>query len=155
MTSVTRRPALAFGISAMAVIAACLVVLRSQMFAAHPDVAAWGMTFDLTITIPLLYWFFVVRAGRASAITIAPVFVLCTLIAAAIIPRAQQHFVRDLGRFAVPLAEIALIGVVVHRLRKGRIDSRVVEIVRSELLMLYYAFAGWRKKPAAVDGRAI
>lgn len=67
MRSLSRHPALCFAISATAILAACLLVLRSQLFATHPDVAAWGITFDLTVSIPLLYWFFVVRSGKRSA----------------------------------------------------------------------------------------
>lgn len=142
----------------------CAVLLRTRLFAMHPDVAAWGITFDLTITIPLLYWFFVVRAGKASALTLAPVFVICTLIASTLIPRGQQQFARDLGRFAVPVAEIVLVGAVLHRIRRARGknairelfgESRAAEIVESELTILYYAFFGWRKKPEEVAGRAI
>ena len=148
-----------FLLSAAFVFAICTLLVRSQAFARNPDVAAWGITFDLTITVPLLYWFFVVRTKKAPAITLAPVFVLCTFAAMALLPRGQQQFVRDLGRFAVPLAEIAVVAGIVHRIRRGRgtnaIENRVFDVVESELLMVVYAFAGWRMKPAAVEGRAI
>lgn len=148
-----------FLLSAGFVFAVCALLVRSQAFARNPDIAAWGITFDLTITVPLLYWFFVVRTKKAPAITLAPVFVICTLAATALVPRAQQQFVRDLGRFAVPLAEIAVAAAIVHRIRRGRgwnpIENRVFDIVESELTMVFYAVAGWRMKPAAVEGRAI
>jgi hypothetical protein len=145
-----------FLLSAGFVFAICALLLRSQAFARNPDVAAWGITFDLTITIPLLYWLFVVRAGKAPAITLAPLFVLCTFAASALVP---NPFVRDLARFAVPLAELAVIAAIVHRIRRGRgtnpLENRVFDIIESEVMMVVYAFAGWRMKPAEVEGRAI
>lgn len=148
-TSILRAP---FLLSATLVFAICALLLRSQAFARNPDVAAWGITFDLTITVPLLYWFFVVRTKKAAVMTLAPLFVICTLAATAIVP---SPFARDLGRFAVPLAELVLVGAVVHRIRRARGenavravlgDGRVADVVESELLMLYFAFLGWRKK---------
>src|ERR1051326_5280578 len=81
-TSLLRRPSARFVLSALLVLTACVVVLRSRAFAADPDVRAWGVTFDLTITIPLLYWLFVVRPRHAGALTLASVFIACTMVAA-------------------------------------------------------------------------
>jgi hypothetical protein len=67
---VRRHPAAFFAISALAVLTACVAILRSAAFVRNPDVAAWGVTFDLTISLPLLYWFFVVRTGKAQALTL-------------------------------------------------------------------------------------
>lgn len=159
-----RAPSLRFLLSASFVVALCALLVRSQLFAMNPDVAAWGITFDLTITVPLLYWFFVVRTGKAPALTLAPVFVVATLAAALVVPRAHQQFLRELGRIAVPLAEVALLGAVAWRLRRVRGknairellgDTRVAEVVESEVLMLRYAFTGWRSEPEAVEGRPI
>ena len=157
-----RAPSVRFFLSASFVVAACALLVRSQLFATNPEVAAWGITFDLTITVPLLYWFFVVRAGKAPALTLAPVFVVSTFAAALLMPRAHQQFLRDLGRIAVPLAELALLAAVAWRLRRARGkhairellgDTRVADIVESELLMLRYAFLGWRSEPEPVEGR--
>src|SRR6476619_1468607 len=85
-TSLLRRPAAHFALAALFVMTACIVVLRSRAFAASPAVAAWGVTFDLTLTIPLLSWFFVVRRKLAGPLTLATLFVVCTMVAAALIP---------------------------------------------------------------------
>jgi hypothetical protein len=122
------------------------------------------VTFDLTISIPLLYWLFVVRDGKAPAITLAPLFVLCTFVATAMVPRPQQQFLTDLRRVAVPLAALATVTVMVHRLRASRGrnairtllgDSRVAAVVESEIAIVSYAVGGWRMKPEPVEGRAI
>lgn len=140
-----RRPAALFAISALALIVACVAIVRSSAFAANADIAAWGITFDLAITLPLLYWFFVVRADLAKPITVAPVFIAGTLLAVLLIPTPQQQFVQQLRWIVVPVAEVLAVVGLVRGLRSG--NSRRVEFLRAEALMFFYAFTGWTKKP--------
>lgn len=151
-TSLLRRPAAHFALAALFVMTACLVVLRSRAFAANPDVAAWGVTFDLTITIPLLYWFFVVRRKHAGPLTLATLFVVCTIVASALIPRPQQFFLHDL-KYLVAALEVVLITTAVRRLGRG--EGRMASLLLSEAAMMQYALTGWWRKPERVDGRAI
>ncbi len=151
-TSLLRRPAAHFALAALFVMAACIVVLRSRAFAANPDVAAWGVTFDLTITIPLLYWFFVVRRKLAGPLTLATLFVVCTMVAAALIPRPQQFFLHDL-KYLVAALEVVLITTAVRRIGKG--EGRMASMLLSEAAIMQYALTGWWREPERVDGRAI
>src|SRR6476619_5286423 len=91
-----RSPAALFTLIAISIAICEVAIVRSALFARNRDIAAWGVTFDLTITIPLLYWFVVVRPGHARAITLAPLFVLCTSAAAVILPRGDQAFLHQL-----------------------------------------------------------
>ncbi|HUR79373.1 MAG TPA: hypothetical protein VM733_01310 [Thermoanaerobaculia bacterium] len=172
-----RRHASAFfAASALAVIGACVTILRSSAFARNPDVAAWGITFDLTITLPLLYWFFVVRIGKARPLTIAPVFLAGSSLAAFLLPAAQQQFVRELGRFAGPVAEVLLIGALIRRIVIARRNAqsssdpyeriaaaartlagegRIADVIASEVSMFCYAIFGWRMKPSETRGRVL
>lgn len=161
--------------SALLVIGACFLVLRSQAFAERPDVLAWAVTFDLTLTVPLLYWLLVVRTGRARAMTVVPVFLVAMMLAAALVPRPQQAFLADLQMLAIPL-ELLVAGAIVQRIRRAarerststdpyvRIgnaarvlfgEGRVAEIVASEITILYYALFTWRRQPEATRGRVI
>jgi hypothetical protein len=158
-----RTPAL-FAVFALTLIAACAAIVRSRAFAESPDVAAWGITFDLTITIPLLYWFFVVRTGKARPITLGPVFVGGSMLAAALLPASQQQFLRQLA----PVAELVLLAALVRRIviaRRTRSTSsdpyeriaaaaralagegRVAEAIGSEVAVSFYALFAWRMKP--------
>ena len=166
--SLSRRPAALFGASAVLVVGICIAVLRSRAFAANPDLAAWGITFDLTISLPLLYWFFVVRGGKARPLTIVPVFLLGTMLATALIPHAQQAFLRQLGRVVVPVAELLLVTALVGRIIAARREPNpssdpydriakaantlagegvMANVITSEAAMFYYAFFGWRRQP--------
>jgi len=147
VTILFRRPAARFALAALVVLSACVLILRSRAFAADPDVRAWGVTFDLTITIPLLYWFFVVRPRRASPLTLASVFIVCTMAAALLVPRSQQFFLHDL-KYLVAALEVVLIATAMRR-------PRLAALITSEATILYYALFTWRKAPEHVDGRAV
>lgn len=169
MRALSRPTHAAFFCSAtLAILGACFAVRYTGMFASNPDVAAWGITFDLTISVPFFYWFFLVRTGRVRPLTIGPVFLLGTVAATALLPGMQQEFARQLARVIVPAAEVFLVFTLVRRLvvlkrqRGGSSDpyerisaaartlvgeGRVVELVASEVTMVYYAFFGWRQRP--------
>lgn len=150
MRSVLRPNTALFALASTAIVAFAIAFFRSATYAAHPDVVAWGLTFDLTLTIPMAYWLLFVRSGRARAITVAPVFVLCAAVASRIVPADQQHFLHQLGWIGAPL-DVLSIWLVARRLAHGSgIGSGVIErIVVSEVTMLRYSIFGWRKKAPA------
>src|ERR1051326_4042999 len=89
-----RNPASRFTLAAIAIVAIEIAIVHSQRFLANVDVASWAVTFDLAITIPALYYVFVIRSGRARALSIAPVFVVCAFVEAMIVPRDHQQIGR-------------------------------------------------------------
>jgi len=139
------------------------IVARTQLFAAHPDLLGWAFTCDLTISLPVLWWWFAVRPGRVPAVTLVPLFVAGVAAAARIIPPAQHAFVDQLRFIAAPL-DLVTIALVVRRVARirhvegsgdplERIEracaevfgsGRVARIVAFEIAMLYYALC-WRK----------
>jgi len=144
--TVIRRPLPLFTAAASFVAIACVTLVRTRAFARNPDVVAWGVTFDLTLTIPLLYYIFVVRRGAARPITIAPVFAIGATIAALALPRANQQFLHDL-RFLVAPLEVVTIVLVIRRIRSGKApDNIAFAFVATELSILKYAFAGWHNR---------
>lgn len=174
-TPALRSPAALFTLSASAVVAVALVLVRTQLFALHADVASWGLTFDLTITIPLLYYVFVIRSGKAKPITIAPLFVVCTSIAALILPRGQQAFLHQLKFVAAPL-DIVTIVLIARRIAAMRragtapdnvydrisrashaiFGNRVADFVTAEVTLIYYSLFAWRAQPrVSADATAI
>jgi len=155
--SVLRTPSFRFLLSSLIVVTACVAVIRTNAASTNGAIAAWGATFDLTITIPIFYWFFVVRTGKARPLSIAPVFIAGTLLATFLIPRPEQHFLSELRTILGPAAELLLAGAFVRRAvrlrREGANiaqaltgDGRFGSLVASEALMFYYALFCWRKK---------
>lgn len=141
-----------FSLGAVSILLIAITAVRTALFAMHPDVLAWGLTFDLTLTIPLLHYLLVVRPGYARASSTAIVFIVCWMIATRIIPSSQHDFLRDLGaitfaleamlvilviRRVVALRREPLQGDVVARIERASIaffsESRVAKIVASEI----------------------
>jgi hypothetical protein len=152
VTSTATRPRL-FALAALGIVSVCVLITRSALFARNADVAAWGVTFDLTLTIPLVYWAIVVRTGNAKPITIAPVFVAGMTVAALVVPRGQQQFLHDLRFISVPLELVTLALVGRRVLRGGNVfgGGRLAAIVNSEVAILGYALFAWRTPSRRVD----
>lgn len=145
-------PTRLFALIALTIVTICVVISRTT---SHADIAAWGVTFDLTLTIPLVWYFVVVRSGAARPMTLAPVFVVCMMLAALVVPRGQQQFLHDLRYLSAPLEIVTLI-FLGRRLAKVRDvesatramfgNSRMADFVASEVSILWYALFCWRKK---------
>jgi hypothetical protein len=156
-----RSPAALFTLIAISIAICEIAIVRSTVYARNHDIGAWGVTFDLTITIPLLYWFLLVRTGRARAITVAPLFVVCTSIAGIVVPRIDQAFLHQLRWIAAPL-EIVTVGLLVVSMGRRRLaganliqesataplrDRIIMAILMSEVAILHYALFAWRAEP--------
>jgi hypothetical protein len=144
-----------FPLLALSLATICVVIARSQLFLRNPDVAAWGVTFDLTLTI---------RPGYAKPLTIAPLFVAGVTLATLAIPRGHHQFVEQLRFVSAPLelVTLVLIGRRIARMRVAgtvqgdtyaRIDaatravlgdSKVATFVAMEVTIVYYSLFAWR-----------
>lgn len=176
MSTATGRPLrrATFPLLALSVATICVIIARSQLFLRNPDVAAWGVTFDLTLTIPILYWFFVVRPGHAKPLTIAPLFVAGVTLASLAIPRGHHQFVDQLRFVSAPL-ELVTIFLIVRRIARMRAagavegdtyaridaaaravlgDTKVSTFVAMEVTIVYYSLFAWRT-PAPESERTI
>lgn len=166
-TSAATRPTVPFGwlflTGSMAVCAVSYVALLQPTDRA---VLELGVTLDLTLLIPTLYWFLVVRGKGWPLIGILPVFLASLVLASFILPDSRQGALQVMKYLAVP-AELTLVGILIHRARKavhiGRAgacaypserirhavdemvpNDRVAAIIGFEVSMLWYALLSWR-----------
>jgi len=166
------RPRTAAVAALMAMLAAvCIVMARSHLFQRNPDMVAWGVTFDLTISIPLLYWFLAIRPGHAKPLTIAPLFVAGVTLARLVIPSGHHQFLQQLRFVSAPLeiVTLVLIGRRILRMRNtGAVqadvyakidaaaravlgDGRLATFVSMEVTIVYYSLFAWRTPDPAGD----
>ncbi len=147
ITSVRRS---VFAFVALSIVAFAAVVFRSAAYARHPDVLAWAFTFDLTLTIPLLYYALVIRGGSASPITIVPVFVICVAVAMRLVPHDQHEFLHQMRYITAPL-DVVMMVLVARRLARGKgTGNGVVDrVIASELEILRYGLFAWRRPEPA------
>ena len=158
---------LRFLLASAAVLGICIVIAHSAAMQRQPDLIALAITFDLTITVPLLYYLMVIR-GSGSAGRIIPLFIVAVASARWIVPGGQNGLLRTMGLLSAPL-ELVAVGAVAWRLRQWRFSASVpgdrperilqaleavfgrsafAGFVASELTVLSYALTGWREPTA-------
>ncbi|MEM1042893.1 MAG: hypothetical protein AAGI91_09710 [Bacteroidota bacterium] len=103
-----------FAAPLLAVYAATFFIVEVLPQASAPGAVAVGMTADLVILVPALYYVVLVRGRGWPAITLAPVFLLSFGLASLIVPAEHQSVLRAIG-YALPAVELALVGYVGHK----------------------------------------
>lgn len=166
---------LLFILSALFICIAEILIISSSFFAQNPDALAFGITADLVIVLPSLYYFFVVRKRQAPPITLVPIIVLSLVAAGFILPAERQNDL-DLVKKTVPFLELialAYFAAKMRAIRKNFLIARQNEIYSTDALMtscaqvlgkspvlgfiltefalVYFAFGGWFKKFANRD----
>jgi hypothetical protein len=163
-----------FLLAAGAVYGAGLWIVAALETCDRPELVAAGLTVDLTLLVPLLYWFTCVRRRGWPRITVAPVFVAAVLIASWMLPAAHRGTV-ELLEYALAPLELGLLGLIGWRAWRGwrafgerrrapademdAVDAlreaarelvgspALARVVSYELAILYLALAGWRLEP--------
>jgi len=157
-------------LAAAAAICACSILIAGMLpRLQNAGAVAVGVTCDLLLVLPALYYLLLVRGRRWPAIGLVPVFIVCLLAAGWILPAEHQGTLTLFEWAAVP-AELGLLGYVGWRavrsirsarrhLREGSADAfgaireaaretigseRVADMLAQELAMFYYAFGSWR-----------
>ena len=126
-----------------------------------------GAAFDVAVTVPVLYFLLVVRAGLQPLVTMLPLCLLALLRASYLAPGlAGARPILSAG------AEVSVLGLIVARVRRGlgkaeghdaleRLEAAAREVVPSrrlagilatEMAVFYYAFGAWRKRSELPGG---
>jgi hypothetical protein len=103
--------------------------------AGTPPAVSWAAVADLTVTVPLAFYWFVIRGAGYQVAAILPVVLIGVRAAGWIHPMPAIPWI------AAPLE----IAVVLSLLRRR--DSVRFKLLRSELEMFYFAFLSWGAEP--------
>ena len=172
---------LIFVLCAALILMVCVAVLHSAAFAVSPNVIAGAVAGDLLITLPLLYYFCVVRTKRAAPLTLLPVFLIGLTAVKLLIPVTARGFLQPLLLLSAPL-EVFSVGLLVYRLYRGRTQATgntsecdksydrferfsqrakaaaggnvLLDLALTEMAVFYYGLFGWFVRPAALSGNA-
>jgi len=131
-------------------------------------IVASAVALDLTVAVPGLVFFLLVRTRRAPWIAVVPAFVVGYAVAVATLPDQHQGILEKIRLAAVP-AELILVTYLVWLTRKALasaprgagdvatrfralarrvLGSRIpADILTTEMMILHYAFR-WRTRPA-------
>lgn len=135
----------------------------------YPELAT-GITYDLVLTAPLLF-FFLSRKSKVSRLKTVPFFIGGIVIATFLIPESGQEHLGYMKTYLLPLVEITIISFLSLKIYKGvktfqansnqtsdfhiisKISakelfgkSRYASLFSSEITLIYYAFFAWKRK---------
>ncbi|HEX8245624.1 MAG TPA: hypothetical protein VF541_19080 [Longimicrobium sp.] len=170
----TRRaaalPLAGFGLITLGVYATALTVVASPLFDRAPRLGAAAISFDLLVTVPLVFWYLVVRPRGMHWFTIIPFVIASGYAGLLVLPPAHQQYL-GYARFLTAPAELWLAGWgavrawrllrsgthprgdVLAALRAALVEivrhPRVADIVAAEVALVWYALFSWRARPEA------
>lgn len=152
----------------LSIIALSLSISFSSLSVKYPELAV-GITYDLTLTAPLLY-LFIIWKTKIPKTTVAPFLLASVIFASYIIPAEQQYHLSTIKMWLIPILELGVLsflGFSVYRTVKAYKsvkdkDSDIIKVLREvsqkvikipilakilafEIAVIYYAFFSWKK----------
>ncbi|MEQ8424004.1 MAG: hypothetical protein RIA63_04790 [Cyclobacteriaceae bacterium] len=140
---------------------------QSKTFTVNPDSLSLGITLDLLLTVPLIY-FLLIRNKDIPNITVVPFFVAGVIIASFILPEENQYYLNLAKTWVLPVVELGILTLIIIKVRKAtkyfiQIDNpdfftalkgacaealpkQVVVPFAFEIGVFYYAFVDWKKR---------
>jgi hypothetical protein len=135
----------------------------------NPEIISFGLTFDMTISIPILYYF-LARKGKLPKVLLIPIFILSLIAASLILPRGHHQFL-DLIKYAIIPLEAFIISYLIFKIttvvkeyKRLKPESgpgfsvilkeclvktighgKIPDILSTEISMLYYGLFAWKR----------
>ncbi len=119
MVLAQRRIPFEFFAAAAVVFCAAIWICATQLSGTADDaLVATGVTLDLVLLVPTLYYFLAVRKCGWPALTLLPVFFICLFAASRIVP-AEHHALLNGLHAVLPIAELGLGIALVVAVRRA------------------------------------
>ncbi len=158
-----------FGVPAL-MIGAMVLLAQSSTFTMNPNYLSIGITFDLLLTVPFVY-FLLVRKTEIPKTTIVPFIVIGMIVCSFILPSENQYYLSLFKSWVFPVIELCVVSYVVYNVHKmikhyksiddttidffsalkktcyENFPKRVVMPLVTEIAVFYYGFITWRNKP--------
>ena len=162
-----------FGIPILLILSVILLA-KSSVFQTYPKELSIGITFDLVIVIPAIY-FLLIRKKEIPKITTVPFFIAGIVIASFIIPKDFQFYLTQIKNWMLPIVETTIFFLVIYKVRqlnklfiKDRLQTldfysalksasaqilpkKISGAFATEIAVLYYAFFNWKKRKLSVN----
>ena len=146
-----------------------LFLVKSPLFKSNTSALAIGVSADLILTIPLIYYL-LVRRTNIPNITVVPLLFLCTAFGFYIIPAEEQGLLNIFKTWGLPLIELFILFTIIKNLRKGiqlfkkkqgtspdfysilkatcneLLPKGVSAVFATEITVFYYGFVKWTKR---------
>ncbi|AHM60712.1 hypothetical protein D770_12275 [Flammeovirgaceae bacterium 311] len=157
----------AFG-TPLLIIFIMIIITKSALFKLNPHMVSFGVTFDLLLTTPFIYYL-LIRKKNIPKITIVSFFIAGIAIASVILPPENQHFLSLAKKWILPLVEITVLVFVIYKVNKALhsyrenkalsldfftilkhtcqelLPTKVAVALATEIALVYYGFIHWKK----------
>lgn len=162
------HPLLAVGIPLLLMLSMVLLS-QSDWFQQHPENLSVAITFDLLLTVPLVYLFLIWKRPIPKT-TVVPFFIAGLVLGSYILPAGYQSYLDLAWQWVVPVVELAVFTLIALKARavlhaykahgKGAMDfhtlikqacgevlpARVDKILAFEISVIYYGFVNWKER---------
>lgn len=153
----------------VAILMSSFLIAQTSVLINEPLIAS-AITFDLIITLPFAYWFFI-RKTKISKLTIFILITIGFVITSLILPENNRQLLEFLKYFALPVFEIGVVSYVIFLIYKSQktfktlrenkpdflerfrqmmtaefSDGLIAKALTFELSGIYYAFFSWKKR---------
>ena len=167
-TRKSQKNLILFGIPLL-IIGAMVLIAQSPLFTNYPNRLAIGITADLLVTVPFIY-FLLIRKTKIPKTTVVPFIILGMVICSRILPLEHQNYLSLFKTWVLPVVEISILSFVIYNVRKGikkyRLNKKeafdffttlkhtcyellpkaiVIPLV-TEIAVFYYGFIYWKKR---------
>ena len=151
------------------IILGMILLARSVWFQQNPEALSIGITMDLILTTPLVY-FLLIRKKNIPKITVVPVFILGIVICSLIIPTENQSLLEWVKTWVFPLVELGVVVFIIYKVRttlkiyksyssdnldffevlkktcKEVVPNKFATFLAMEIAVFYYGFIYWKKR---------
>jgi len=146
-----------------------IVLIKSPSFKLEPDLLSLGITVDLLLTIPIVY-FLLIRKTQIPKTTVLPVMVLGIVIGTYALPESNQTYVDLFKTWIVPVIEVSVLTWLILKVRGAIkkyshrkhlsqdfyttlietcyevLPKKLVLPLATEVAVIYYGFINWSTK---------
>ncbi|WP_299530180.1 hypothetical protein [Ulvibacterium sp.] len=151
------------------IIGTMIILAKSSIFYEYPKDLSTGITFDLLLTVPLLY-FLLIRKTNIPKTTVIPLLIVGLIICSSILPIENQYYLNLFKTWALPVIELTVFTYFIYNIRKGikhyKQNKKVTNdfftslkqmcsailpkglavFFAFEIATIYYGFIYWRKR---------
>ena len=106
-----------FGIP-LIIIGMIVFISKSMIFNANPSILSIGITFDLLLTVPFVY-FLLIRKTKIPKTTVVPFLIVGIIICSFILPAENQYYLNLFKSWVLPIVELSILSFVIFNVRKG------------------------------------
>ncbi len=146
-----------------------ILIAHTSLFRMNPDNLAIGITFDLLLTVPFVYYL-LIRKTTIPKTTIVPFLIFGAVICSIILPTENQQYLNFFKTWILPIVELSVLAYVVFNIRKAiesyklkkdlsvdffttvksicyeTLPSKIAIFFAFEIATFYYGFIYWKKR---------